>query len=1060
MSARGARSRKVQQKNIEKTEKKDPVKGKGKAPEATYDSPDTFAQWRASPSVNDSRIGVTRTLTVSSNNSRTTSHSSSTQDGGHGRSRLNTVQSSNSSDLQQGSGQGAASVSDVSSKGKEKTKFQAKGKETKAPRGRGGGVPVKKTVASSPAPPTFRAESAASLPQTSQKPWANFKIWDGARDGMRPYNGFDLDHDMQNGEVLIHLGEQHFDDDRPIPTIRAELQVLENAGSTWLINALHIGRIEDDDVNDWELPDTSASWMQAEHSSPNFDQSRQRRMLSPTSPGGRSPPPLDIDQTYGGLDSRTTSRAQHLHESARTERSNSPAPFQRTDRHMTTHQIYFPAPSNIKTMHGQRLHHLAIRNFLAILHGKPIVGSDLFEMLDTLQAAIEVMYDLDNDSHSGLVPQERSVQIITRYLEQHGLEDVRNNARHALGLLLWSEQDSVRWRHGYLESFVHLAGVMTTELEEHPDFRRLSVITRRNLGLTSKTLQLHIMEAEERLSTFDFADLWENNPKIANSPVHQHYQLFRQFLISHYQKIYGDWPPASGKTWLNRKIVQSMQEDFGSLYDYLVNREVFWNPREERASRKWEMAHRQDEGFIADLPELGITDMLVMFDVKLGYTHIPHPYPLLPRQVPKAGKEKEKKSFFSSLKKDKTKDTTRDAKAHLQLSIVFSDATNIEKLDVNFNGSTLIDKFEQFELTTDLKHATPREARLGRWVLLYGILQVLSTLSVDVQGLKHTDGVRYFLCPDLKRIPDWVTNGQLEHLEASQHRSWCWQRAWDPKPAQTAPVELEAHFPSELAHVQSHHQEDHRDAEYLPHSFPSPPPQCALPAPPPAFDGTTTTTTTTTHLANDIRRIGEKIDSLSLSHNARTLITQDMQRRRENEKSMQTTFHDRKPPLSTPVQSTLALRAPSRMDSLPRHIHGDVSGPPPRSASRLGDTHTTDPTHQPPPNRLPDLDYHSREMERQLRSGITSLNTDLGAYPFSQNEMAWPVPPSYRESSDEVGGVGGGEMGGERRREVGGGGGLVDRSYRESGVLGGGGFEEWSMGERRSPRRMHERGGW
>jgi len=54
--------------------------------------------------------------------------------------------------------------------------------------------------------------------------------------------------------------------------------------------------------------------------------------------------------------------------------------------------------------------------------------------------------------------------------------------------------------------------------------------------------------------------------------------------------------------------------------------------------------------------------------------------------MPKTCKEKEKKNFFSSLKKDKTKDITKDAKAHLQLSIIFSDATNIEKLDVNFNG--------------------------------------------------------------------------------------------------------------------------------------------------------------------------------------------------------------------------------------------------------------------------------------------------------------------------------------------------------------------------------------
>lgn len=230
------------------------------------------------------------------------------------------------------------------------------------------------------------------------------------------------------------------------------------------------------------------------------------------------------------------------------------------------------------------------------------------------------------------------------------------------------------------------------------------------------------------------------------------------------------------------------------LYDYLVNRDVVWDVREERPGNKWQMANLKTEDFRANLPELSLSDILVTWDNKHGYSHIPHAYPLLPRDVPQT-RAAPKKGLFGGLKKTKT-DTTKDAKTHLQLSIVFSDATNIEKLDSSFSGNALIDSFEQFELSADLKATTPREARLGRWVLLYGILQVLSSLSVDIQSLKHTDGVRYFLCTDLKRCPEWVTNGQTELLEASQQRSWCWQRPWDPTPIKGEPVELEASFPS------------------------------------------------------------------------------------------------------------------------------------------------------------------------------------------------------------------------------------------------------------------------
>jgi hypothetical protein len=692
MSARGARSRKIQQKEIEKKDKK---VGKTRAIEPH----DGFVDWRASPTTSNPRNGMSRTLTASS---RTTSRSSGTNDS-HSRSRPD--YSTGSSKPAQ-SATGSASVSDVSTQGKEKTKFQANGKETKAPRGRGGGVPVKRAVAPSPAPPIFRNESSGSYPSTGQKTWANFKVWEGGKDGMRPYGGFEHDEDMNSGSVLIYFTEEQRDEDTPLFSIRAELDVLESSGSTWLSNALLYGRIDDDD-DEWTLP-TSPESSTSQHSYANLDSHHQRtsrtpqqqhsnldshhqRMLRPVSPAGRSPPAWDIDQSYDGISTRATSRMDNL--DLRSGRSNSPPPFQRITQRNPTHEIWFPAPKHIKTAQGRRMHHVAIRNFLAMLHGKPIVGADLFDMLNTLQPEIEVMYDLDN-SRTSMTPRERSVQMITNYLGQHGIDDVRTSIKSAMCLLAWSEQDNVKWRQGYLETFTHLSGVMIPELEEVAEFKRLSIVTRRNLGIAAKSLQLRVMEAEEKLSTFDFSDLWEDASKAANSPVFHSYQAFRSFLVGHYTRNYGNWPPASNKTWLNRKVALTLQEDFGSLYDYLVNREVVWNPREERASRKWEMAHRKNDDFKADVPELGMTDLLVRFDAKFGYAHIPHPYPLLPRVVPKTTKEKEKKSFFGGLKKDKSRDSgTKDAKAHLQLSILFSDATNIEKLDVNFNG-----KFRKCEL--------------------------------------------------------------------------------------------------------------------------------------------------------------------------------------------------------------------------------------------------------------------------------------------------------------------------------------------------------------------------
>jgi hypothetical protein len=124
--------------------------------------------------------------------SRTTSRSSGTNDSTN-RPRLTALYSNDSSDPRppQSSAAGSASVSDVSNTGKEKKLYEAKGKETKAPRGRGGGVPIKRAVAPSPAPQAFRAETAAFYPSSNQRTWLNFKIWQGVKEGMRPYGGFE-----------------------------------------------------------------------------------------------------------------------------------------------------------------------------------------------------------------------------------------------------------------------------------------------------------------------------------------------------------------------------------------------------------------------------------------------------------------------------------------------------------------------------------------------------------------------------------------------------------------------------------------------------------------------------------------------------------------------------------------------------------------------------------------------------------------------------------------------------------------------------------------------------
>jgi hypothetical protein len=172
MSARGARSRKVAQKEVEKNEKKIEKKvGKSKVTDTTHELHDEFTDWRPTPIVNNARTIVSRSTTA-------TSHATS--------------QGSDTNDSSNRAPDESFSVSDTSSQGKEKIKFQAKGKETSAPRGRGGGVPLQSGVNSLPGSgPRPRIESIASYSSWGHKSWDGFKVWDGMTDKARPYRGFE-----------------------------------------------------------------------------------------------------------------------------------------------------------------------------------------------------------------------------------------------------------------------------------------------------------------------------------------------------------------------------------------------------------------------------------------------------------------------------------------------------------------------------------------------------------------------------------------------------------------------------------------------------------------------------------------------------------------------------------------------------------------------------------------------------------------------------------------------------------------------------------------------------
>jgi hypothetical protein len=398
---------------------------------------------------------------------------------------------------------------------------------------------------------------------------------------------------------------------------------------------------------------------------------------------------------------------------------------------------------------------------------KSLVGFTYGQALTDLHERLEMYMPPDADV-TGL---------IIDYITAKNLDDVRNDPATAAGFLSWCESPLVRWQEGWVEAFVHCAG-MHSRLVNLPEFRDVSPITRQLIDRASLDLQVRVRDVEDRLATFNFGDMWPMTSAIQPAAKGS-FERFQRWLIRFYNDVYISWPPPmpqEGESWLTRDLAMRLQRDFGALYDYVVNRDIVWDESEERSTRKWNLVSRSGkEYFRADSDDLPITDIFVAFDNRHRFPHIPHPFPLLPDSHPITLQSKS-----TSLLKKRQK-TPEDRAAERRAALAYSNATNINILGSGFVSNELVEAFVTFEKSDRPGECDPYDARRGRWILLYGLLQVLATISVDTPSVRWTDDVQYFINPRLRGVPPWQTTGDPPVEEASHQRSYCWQvpLKWD-----------------------------------------------------------------------------------------------------------------------------------------------------------------------------------------------------------------------------------------------------------------------------------------
>ncbi|ORY66997.1 uncharacterized protein BCR38DRAFT_323403, partial [Pseudomassariella vexata] len=578
-------------------------------------------------------------------------------------------------------------------------------------------------------------------PPSSMPP---IKRWIGAGRPVQRWNKLRKDPELwdPNGDVLVFFGQKG-QSPRPNPSFRLSSHIIEATESRFLITLLREGSTEED----IHMPPSpvGAPPMLPRHGSQMHAGYGHGR-------GGQPTPPISEDTSLGEADGQIS------------------------------YEMYFPTPSNM-TKTNATLHHVATRNVFALLYHASLVGLSLCQALSDLHARLQIYMPSDNDN----------VGTILNYLSARGIDDPQNDVETAVSLLAWSESPEVRWEEGWREAFLHCAG-MYDRVDQCADFKSITPITRALLERACLETQLRVQAAEERLATFGYGDIWPSSGPIATGPARAAADRLQQFLTAYYTKIYSSWPPpeCGARTtdgedmWLTRTVAQRLQKDFGALYDYLVNRDIIWDESETRSSRKWMMVSESgNRAFDPDTADLPLTDMLIEFDNRMRFPHIPHPYPLVPDSIPPvtapgAGRDKSKKGDKD---KDKEKNKANDDRIlERRVQLAYTEATNIYVLGSEFTHSDLIENFVKFEKSDQIGAVDPSAARRGRWVLIYGILQTLASVSVDSPNVRYKDSVAYHLSPRLKgtKTPPWK-GVSSRAVEAAHELSYCWiaPRLWN-----------------------------------------------------------------------------------------------------------------------------------------------------------------------------------------------------------------------------------------------------------------------------------------
>ena len=287
----------------------------------------------------------------------------------------------------------------------------------------------------------------------------------------------------------------------------------------------------------------------------------------------------------------------------------------------------------------------------------------------------------------------------------------------------------------------------------------LGLVTRRQIHAARAEVDSKLRDARLALSNFLYDDLTGATLGLS-IPYLEHLQKFRNFLTAFYTTELGNYPPAligsMSDVW-SQEIYMRMRVDFEELYSYLADSTVIADEDEQPLPQ----------------PNVNVLKHIVAFDRRHGYTALAHRLPLLP-DVPAPARRR--RNLLSFMKGDKLRPDSRLV-AHAALVKASNGDGNSDGLE-----NVLVTAYRQFEEALCSPHPSSRrkssrveavsqaDSRWLRWILIYGVVQVLRDCTEPPPEVRDFAGATYSLVVPARHLPPQSDGTQARHHSSSEPR--------------------------------------------------------------------------------------------------------------------------------------------------------------------------------------------------------------------------------------------------------------------------------------------------